>query len=207
MRDVEQLIGAARGLVASGGRHLLGVVGPPGSGKSTAARAVVDALGEQACLVPMDGFHLAQSELARLGRAGRKGAPDTFDALGYVSLLRRLQTADEDVVYAPTFDRTLEEPVAGAIAVDRNVPLVVTEGNYLLVENEPWSRIRGLLDQVWYLDLDDAARRHRLVTRHMEHGRSEADASRWVERVDEPNAVLVAAGRHRADAYLTLTAQ
>lgn len=206
MRGVEQLIAAARVLVASGGRHLLGVVGPPGSGKSTAARAVVDALGERACLVPMDGFHLAHSELIRLGRASRKGAPDTFDPLGYVALLRRLKAADEDVVYAPTFDRTLEEPVAGAIAVDRHVPLVVTEGNYLLLEDEPWTAIRDLLDQVWYLDLDDAARRHRLVTRHMEHGRSEADAATWVERVDEPNAGLVAACRHRADAFLTLTA-
>jgi pantothenate kinase len=207
MRDVEQLIEAARGLVASGGRHLLGVVGPPGSGKSTAARAVVDALGGQACLVPMDGFHLAQSELARLGRSGRKGAPDTFDPLGYLALLRRLKAADEAVVYAPTFDRRLEEPIAGAIAVDRNVPLVVTEGNYLLLEDGPWTAIRDLLDQVWYVDLDDDARRHRLVTRHMGHGRSEADAARWVQRVDEPNAVLVAACRHRADAYLTLTAQ
>lgn len=206
-RDVDQLIDAARALVVAGGRHLLGITGPPGSGKSTVARMVVDALGAHAQLVPMDGFHLAQAELARLGLAGLKGSPETFDPLGYVALLRRLRAADEDVVYAPHFDRTLEEPIAGAIAVPRDVPLVVTEGNYLLLEDQRWTAIRELLDQVWYLDLDDDTRRRRLVDRHVAHGRSRVETLKWVEAVDEPNAEVVAAGRHRADAFLRLTEQ
>ncbi len=139
----EELIDSARHLAGRGGRRLLGVAGAPGSGKSTLAEAVVDALGDQARLVSMDGFHLAQAELVRLGRADRKGAPDTFDPWGYVALLRRLRDASDDVVYAPRFDRDLEEPIAGAVRIGREVPLVVTEGNYLLVDEPNALRVEA----------------------------------------------------------------
>src|SRR5438067_2220717 len=134
-----ECIARAMALLASGGRRVLGIAGAPGSGKSTLARAVADSLGEQAVVVPMDGFHLANAELARLGRAARKGAPDTFDAAGYVALLRRLRSAPvtRETVYAPAFRREIEEPVAGAIAVPPDVPLVITEGNYLLLHEAP----------------------------------------------------------------------
>jgi pantothenate kinase len=129
--DFELLLARARSLVVPGGRRLLGITGAPGAGKSTLAAELVDALGEQAVLVPMDGFHLADAELRRLGSHARKGAIDTFDVAGYVSLLRRLRAA-EPTVYAPVFRREIEDAVAGAIAVRADVPLVVTEGNYLL---------------------------------------------------------------------------
>ena len=129
--DIDALLARARRLAAGGARSILGIAGPPGGGKSTLARLVVDALGDAAVLVPMDGFHLAQPELVRLGRRDRMGAPDTFDAAGYVALLARLRALEDDVVYAPEFRREIEEPIAGAIAVPRSVPLVVTEGNYL----------------------------------------------------------------------------
>lgn len=146
----------------------------------------------------MDGFHLANSELARLGRAARKGAPDTFDSAGYVALLRRLKAADE-VVYAPEFHRDIEEAIAGAIAVPPGVPLVITEGNYLLLDSGPWSQVRALLDEVWFVDTDDALRRERLVGRHMQFGRSAQEAQDWVASTDDPNARLIESTRHRAD--------
>jgi pantothenate kinase len=152
--------------IRPGRRFMLGLVGAPGSGKSTLAQLMGATLGEAARLVPMDGYHLAQCELARLGRAQRKGAPDTFDAHGYVALLRRLRTqAAPEVVYAPEFRRDMEEPVAGAIAVPPDV-CVVTEGNYLLLNEPGWCDVRPLLDEVWYVEADEALRVQRLIARH-----------------------------------------
>src|SRR2546423_8559252 len=127
------LLARAQTLSGGAGRRILGITGAPGAGKSTLARRLVDALSGAAVLVGMDGFHLAQAELERLGRAQRKGAPDTFDGHGYLALLRRLRAAPAGVtVYAPRFDRELEEPISGAIPVPADLPLVITEGNYLL---------------------------------------------------------------------------
>lgn len=190
----------AGALAAGGGRRILGIAGPPGAGKSTLAARIAGALGpERAVVVPMDGFHLAQAELGRLGRADRKGAPDTFDAAGYVWLLRRLRAPEGATVYAPAFDRSLEEPIAGSIPVGPAVPLVITEGNYLLHDAADWAPVRSLLDEAWYLDPDDALRVDRLVARHVRHGKDAALARAWVARSDEVNAGLVALGRHRAD--------
>jgi pantothenate kinase len=187
-------------LLAGGKRKLLGLVGPPGGGKSTLAQALLEAFPGRAVVVPMDGFHLANAELARLGRADRKGAPDTFDSAGYVALLRRLRAqSDDEVVYAPEFRREIEEPIAGAIAVDAHVPLVITEGNYLLLDDGHWAQVREQLDEVWFVDIDDDLRRDRLQQRHVRHGRTPQAAREWVERTDEPNARLIAASRHRAD--------
>jgi len=199
MNDIpaEFLLRATR-LLGRGSRVLLGLVGAPGSGKSTWARALADTFADRAIVVPMDGFHLANAELARLGRASRKGAPDTFDAAGYVALLRRLRAADE-TVYAPEFRREIEEAIAGAIAVAPDVPLVITEGNYLLLDDGPWADVRALLDEVWFIETGEALRRQRLLQRHIAHGRSPEDARDWVAHTDEPNAALVQATRHRAD--------
>lgn len=197
--DVESLVGRAAGLASDGQRRLIGITGPPGAGKSTLARVLVDALAPDAVLVPMDGFHLAQLQLHRLGIAHQKGAPHTFDALGFVALLERLRRRDEDVVYAPAFHRDIEEAVAGSIAVPRTATIVVTEGNYLLLDDEPWRRARPLLDEVWYIDGDDAVRRERLVRRHVEFGRAPDAAEAWVRSVDDGNAVLIARTKARAD--------
>ena len=201
--SLEDLVERARGLADAGSRALLGLAGPPGAGKSTLAEALVDALGDHAVLVPLDGFHLADSELARLGRSARKGAPDTFDPAGYVALLRRLVAREDDVVYAPVFRREQELAEAGALAVPREVPLVVTEGNYLLLDG-PFAPVRGLLDACWYVDVDPGLRVQRLVARHVRHGRAPEQAREWVARTDEPNARTVEATRGRADLVVRL---
>ncbi len=192
-------------LLAGGRRRLLGLVGAPGSGKSTLAQALLHSLPGRAQVVPMDGFHLANVELRRLGRADRKGAPDTFDGAGYVALLRRLREQREDeIVYAPEFRREIEEPIAGAIAVLPETRLVITEGNYLLLDDGPWAGAASLLDEIWYVDVDDVLRRERLVRRHEQFGRSRAEALAWVEQTDEPNARRIAATRGRAQHVVRL---
>src|SRR3954469_8105708 len=199
IEDEAGLLARARALVAAGERRILGIAGPPGGGKSTVARAIVAALADDARLVPMDGFHLAQAELVRLGRRDRMGAPDTFDSAGYAALLTRLR-GEEPVVYAPEFRREIEEPIAGAIAVPRNVPLVVTEGNYLLL----WPEIKPLLDECWYVETDEELRVQRLIQRHIEFGKTPEYARAWVLRSDERNAQLVAATAARADILVRL---
>ena len=197
-----ELLDEARSL-AAGGRSILGIVGLPGGGKSTLAEAVVNALGPLAVLVPMDGFHLAQCELDRLGRADRKGATDTFDAAGFAALLRRLRTAGGETVYAPTFRREIEEPIANAIAVTPDVPLVVTEGLYLLLDEGPWAAVEPLLDRTWFVTVDEEQRVAELTARHVRFGRSPAAARAWVERNDEPNAVVVRPTVVRADRIIS----
>ncbi|MCU1632427.1 MAG: nucleoside/nucleotide kinase family protein [Micrococcaceae bacterium] len=189
----------------AGRRTLLGIVGAPGAGKSTVA-AALQALSPRAfAQVPMDGFHLADQALTRLGLLERKGAPETFDAHGYAALLSRLRDTPDHVVYAPAFQRDLEQPLANALPVPPSASLLITEGNYLLLDGPGWREARQQLDEVWFLDVDPDIRRRRLVERHLLFGKQPAAAEEWVRRVDEPNAELVAATRHRADRILDLS--
>jgi pantothenate kinase len=177
---------------------LLGICGAPGSGKTSLAAA----LGLP--VVPMDGFHLADVELTRRGLLGRKGAPETFDPWGYAALLARIHEHADHIIMAPAFERGLEQPIAGAIPIPRS-ELVVTEGNYLLLDTEPWRAVHDQLGQVWHLACDDEVRFARLVARHVTFGKTPAEAEEWVRRVDEPNAVLIEGARDRADVVLDLT--
>ena len=203
---VDRLLGL-RARVGPGRPVLLGLVGEPGAGKSTLAASLVAALATRdvsTALVPMDGFHLANVALAALGRADRKGALDTFDGAGYAALLARLRAAGPDTVWAPTYDRSIEESVAGAVPVAPGTEVVLTEGNYLLVDERPWDAVRGLLDEVWAVRVDGALRTERLVARHVEFGKTAAHAAAWVHGVDEGNAALVRATLGRADLDVVL---
>ena len=189
-----------REMLKTGSRIILGLVGPPGAGKSTVGLALRDAFRDISQIVPMDGFHLANVELSRLGRAGRKGAPDTFDSAGYVDLLKRLRAQSPDeIIYAPEFRREIEEPIAGAIPIFPETQLLITEGNYLLLEDGHWKKVPAFLDEVWYVDVDDALRIERLAARHQQFGRSRDEAIAWVNNTDEPNARLIATGKQRAN--------
>ncbi|MBQ0996385.1 nucleoside/nucleotide kinase family protein [Streptomyces sp. RK62] len=206
-----ELLDRARSLADGGGRALLGIAGSPGAGKTTLAETLVRELNGTGdpwvAHVPMDGFHLADAELERLGRRDRKGAPDTFDAAGYAALLRRLrEEPGDDVVYAPGFERELEQPIAGAVPVEPTARLVVTEGNYLLLDSGAWARVRAQLDEVWFCELDEEERLRRLIARHERFGKTHEEAVAWVMRSDQRNAELVTATRDRADLVVPATA-
>ncbi|MYS23551.1 hypothetical protein GA0115240_15377 [Streptomyces sp. DvalAA-14] len=183
-----------------GRRALLGLVGAPAAGKSTLARRLVAGVNERlgadtAAYVPMDGFHLSNAQLDRLGLRDRKGAPETFDVDGYVALLRRLRAERERPVYAPDFDRRLDEPVAARLVVPPRAGLVVTEGNYLADDGPGWDQVRDLLDELWYVDAPRRLRERRLLRRHLRGGRSEAEARAFITGSERPNARRVERGR------------
>ncbi len=201
--SVDEAIGRAAALAARG-RTMLGIAGCPGAGKSTLSAAIVAGV-PSSVVVPMDGFHLLNDELVRLGRRDRKGAPDTFDVDGYVALLDRVRRQKPGAtITAPRYDRAASAPVADAIAIRFDVALVITEGNYLLLDDPRWSAARRLLDEVWFAYVDDALRVQRLIERHIEFGKSPDEAREWVMRSDEANAAVVAASRSRADAVVRL---
>jgi pantothenate kinase len=202
----EELTGRVLDRLAQAGpsdRVIIGITGSPGAGKTTLAEQLVarlsGALGPALVThVPMDGYHLADVELDRLGLRERKGAPATFDAHGYVALLRRLRDNADPVIYAPGFDRTIEQPIAGSIAVPQQARVIVTEGNYLLFDGA-WSGARELLDEVWYCRPDESVRRERLLARHVRFGKTPKAATAWIAMTDDPNAAAIATTVERAD--------
>ncbi|KNY05856.1 nucleoside/nucleotide kinase family protein [Microbacterium sp. GCS4] len=204
---VEELVERARSLCVPGRRSILGIAGAPGAGKSTLAEHIVEALGAAAAVrVPMDGFHLSGSRLRELGMQGRKGADDTFDAWGYLALMRRIrdqpwEAADgaDGIVYAPEFRRDLEEPVGSSIPVRSDVPLVVTEGNYLLLQERPWRDVRALVDEMWFLATDEDQRLAQLIARHERFGLTPEVARVRSFGSDQRNAEVVADTAGRAD--------
>ncbi len=183
-------------------RFVVGIAGAPGSGKSTLAAQLVDSL-DDAVLLPMDGFHLPQAELRRLGRRDRMGAPDTFDVDAFVTTLRRVRN-DGDPVSAPSFDRRIEEPVPDAIAISPSFRTVVVEGNYLLHDEGGWERVTPLLDVTFFVDVDHDIRLERLIARHVRFGKTPDAAKAWALGPDEANARLVEGGACRADLRLRL---
>lgn len=197
------LVEWARRLVTPGRRTMLGLAGPPGAGKSTLAAQLCTALGPSAARVPMDGFHLANAVLRQLGLSTRKGSPPSFDVGGFRALLLRLRANTESVVYAPEFLREIDEAVAGALPVPRDVPLIIVEGNYLLLDDGPWADIVPLFDEVWYLSPDETLRRDRLLRRHRSYGRSTEAAQAWLAGNDEPNARIIAGTAPRAHRIVT----
>ena len=203
--DLDQLSERILQKLTPGSRFVLGLCGAPGAGKSTFAERLADQLGGgTAVVLPMDGFHLGHDVIKDTPKLHRKGAIDTFDVGGYRSLLQRIRARDEDVVYAPSYRRGLEEPIAASIAVPKEVPVVITEGNYLLAPALPWLAVRAQLDEVWYLETPDELRLQRLVNRHVHFGKALSKAVEWVESTDEPNARFIRTTRNSADVVIRL---
>jgi fructokinase len=203
--SLADLVERARALAVPGQRHLLGITGAPGAGKSKVAQDLIDKLGSDlAAFVPMDGFHLSNHTLITWRRRGRKGAWDTFDADGYVHLLRRLRDQEEEIVHAPDFNRDVDESIGSALPIRREVPLIVTEGNYLLSDLGGWAGVAPLLDESWYLQIDEATRLQRLTYRHQRHGMNHEQADAWARTTDQANAVLIAQCMPRADLVITM---
>ncbi|HEY5979653.1 MAG TPA: nucleoside/nucleotide kinase family protein [Microlunatus sp.] len=211
LTGLDQLTARAQQLIRPGTRALLGLTGSPGAGKTTLAVSLVERVNAEAGAgtavhLPMDGFHLANATLDRLGLRDRKGAVDTFDGWGFVGLLRRLRDETDHPVYAPSFHRAVDEPVAGEIAIPSDTALVVVEGNYLLVDAEPWDQVTALLAESWFCVTPAAERLLRLVDRHTEHGRTPEAAAAWATEVDGVNARLIESTRDRADLLVSGTA-
>ena len=192
-----------------GRRAVLGITGAPGAGKTHLVERLLEHLlpdppdglvaGSWVAHVPMDGYHLSDHVLRHLGRTARKGAPDTFDPAGFASLLERFMADDGKTLYAPTFDRTIDEPIAAGVCVPAEARLLITEGNYLLLDQDPWPMARAQLTQVWFCDTESTRRRQQLVARHVAYGRSGSAAEEFALGSDEANARLVAADRSKAD--------
>ncbi|MGA1836052.1 nucleoside/nucleotide kinase family protein [Herbiconiux sp. 11R-BC] len=200
----------ALALVVPGRRAVLGIAGSPGAGKTSLAVQLAARVNELSAAsggpgapfamhLPMDGYHLAESTLRRLGRLDRKGAIDTFDGWGFVALLQRILVERDHTVFTPSFDRRVEEPIAAELAVEPETQLVIVEGNYLLVDDGPWAGITELLTEAWFCETPDAVRVSRLVARHELGGRSPEAALDWAESVDGRNALLIESTRPRAD--------
>jgi len=206
--NLDTLAQRAIGLMIPGQRVILGIAGSPGAGKTTIARELTDRVNRilrttDAAYLPMDGYHLANSTLDRLGNHDRKGAIDTFDGWGFVALIKRILVERDHVVYAPGFDRSVDEGIAGEIAIPVGTGIVIVEGNYLLVDDAPWSSLRGLFAESWFCETSDAERLRRLVDRHERHGRSTEAALDWAENVDGSNAIVIEASRVRADLVIS----
>ena len=194
LKSLEELLAKVNALLdSSSGRLIIGVVGKPGAGKSTITDYIMKNIKIQAALVPMDGYHLSNKVLIELGRSERKGAPDTFDAKGFTSLLQRIRNNVDEDIYFPVFHREFEESYAAEGVVGARTRLVLTEGNYLLVDDENWDGIRPLLNESWYLAPDDSIRQQRLIARHMKYGKTKEEAEFWSLGSDEANAQVVAA--------------
>ena len=204
LTSLEEVVSRAKSLM-DGERKIVGLIGKPGAGKSTLSAQLIQQLGDQAAILNMDGYHLSNLALHELGRADRKGAPDTFDALGFTEILKRVKHEVDKDIYFPVFDRAIEESIAAQGVIVPSVKLVITEGNYLLHNGDNWSGVKNLLDESWFIEVDDSLRIERLVNRHHKFGKSKVDALSWATGSDENNAKIVAQTRESADLIINLS--
>ncbi len=201
---IEALAGRVRALPEAEVRRLVAIAGPPGAGKSTLAAALVAHLNRDepvAALVPMDGFHLDNAILVERGLLPRKGAPETFDALGFLRMIERLERDPEVVI--PGFDRARDISIAGAAVVSPSVRIAVVEGNYLLLDESPWSALRAHWDLSVMLAPPLEVLRARLIDRWLTHGHDRAAAEARALANDLPNAERVLSGSLPADILLS----
>jgi pantothenate kinase len=187
------------------GRFIIGIVGKPGAGKSTLTSHLIENLPKDSVsLVPMDGYHLSNLQLKNLGLSDRKGAFNTFDSNGYVSLLKRINTETDQDIYYPVFHREIEESYAADGVVLANTRIVLTEGNYLLFDKAGWEKVAAELTEIWYININDSVRIERLVKRHEFYGKDKESALNWATGTDEINAKIVESTAARADVIINI---
>ena len=206
LHSLDQALNRAKELSAnSDKRIIIGIIGKPGAGKSTLSSHLMKNLPkETTALVPMDGYHLSNLQLKKLGRADRKGAPDTFDATGFVNLLKRISTDTSNDIYFPIFHREIEESIAAEGVVTKETKFVITEGNYLLHNQDGWQEVAPVLTESWYVQVDDKLRLERLVNRHIKYGKEPKFAHDWAHGTDERNAQLVEGTKPRSSVIVHL---
>lgn len=174
------------------GRMIVALVGPPGSGKSTLADHIVKAFEADgtgiAAILPMDGFHYDDHVLKTLGRHAYKGAPDTFDVGGLRSILQRIAANDEPEIAVPVFDRDLEISRGSARTISSSSQIIIVEGNWLLLNDDPWSSLRPLFDITVMIEVPETELRRRLSERWQHQGLSPQEVTRKVDSNDLPNA-------------------
>jgi pantothenate kinase len=206
LKDINEALARVKELLnKSQKRIVIGIVGKPGAGKSTLTAHLINNLpNDSAALIPMDGYHLSNKQLSKLGLSDRKGAFNTFDSDGFVKLLKRVNEESGKDIYFPVFYREIEESYAADGVVPANTKLVITEGNYLLLDKGGWEVVRQELDEVWYIEVDDNLRLDRLTKRHQSHGRNHDEAFAWATGSDERNAELVAKTRDKADVIVEI---
>lgn len=172
-------------------RRIIAIVGAPGSGKSTLAEGLEKALNAQApgraTVLPMDGFHFDDAVLRQMDRLPWKGAPDTYDVGGLRSALLRLRANEEDAIAVPVFDRALEISRGSARLVPPDARLILAEGNWLLLDEAPWSTLAGLFDLTVMLDVPEAELRRRLTARWEHYGLEPTQIAHKLDGNDLPN--------------------
>jgi pantothenate kinase len=207
-RLAERLL--ARAAARAGRRWVVGIAGIPGAGKSTLAGRLMEQLGTLdatvpiAALIPMDGFHFSNEKLNQLKLRDHKGSPQTFDAEAYIDFLSQAAAPGFAGLF-PVYDRTAHDPVWRDVPeqrIDATTRIIITEGNYLLLNQQPWSRLAGVLDESWWLETPAAVARRWLLARHVRGGRSAQEAEAHVRRSDDANAALVLSGSRAADLRL-----
>jgi pantothenate kinase len=186
-------------------RIIVGIVGKPGAGKSTFAAELIENLTDlNPKLVPMDGYHLSNRQLKKLNLEDKKGASNTFDVLGFANLLQRINKEISTDVYFPVFYREIEESYSADAVVTKDTKIVITEGNYLLVNEGGWERVAGELVETWYLKVDEDLRMERLIKRHKEFGKDQSAAESWAKGSDEINAKIVESTASRANVIVNI---
>jgi pantothenate kinase len=188
---------------ANPNRYLLGLVGAPAAGKSTFSAQLVDAVNKQlghevAVVVPMDGYHYSNEELDRRDLRPLKGIPATFDAQSFIDLIKKLKIESKQSVFCPLFDRSIEASIEDGIEIKPEHQIIVSEGNYLLLDETPWSELRNLFDEIWFIDSTIETLMPRLLARHKAGGRNEEETLAKIESTDLPNAKLIDSTKPRA---------
>lgn len=194
---------------AKQGRYLLGLAGAPASGKSTFSAQLVDGINRKlnkdiAVVVPMDGYHFSNEVLDQMGLKPLKGIPSTFDAQGFVDLIKRLKSETNKSVFAPLFDRSIEASIENGIEIANHHEIIVSEGNYLLLNEKPWNELSNLFDEIWFIDATEEKLMPRLLARHKECGRNPEESKAKIESTDLPNAKLIDDTKSRADRVIDI---